>query len=113
MINKTAMEIQKENVKQALELIKENPELPIMPLVNYEVAAGDECMYWVGSWGKAEIDDYCTHDERVHFLSDGIDELFEQFFGNTIEDASPEYRKKLVESMGWTKAIFIKIELEN
>lgn len=96
-MNKTAMEIQKKNVKQALELIKENPELPIMPLVNYEVAAGDECKYWVGSWGESKIDKYCNYGERVLFLSAGIDELFEQIHGDTIEDASPEYRKKLVE----------------
>lgn len=108
-----ALDFQKENVKKALELIKENPELPIIPMVNYEIVAGDDALYWMGSWGDARIDEYTIDGERMRYLSEGIDELFDRYFGDIFSDKGlgPEYRKRLVEELGWTKAIFIKIDL--
>lgn len=110
---KKALDFQKENVRKAFRLIKENPELPIIPMVHYEVVADDDALYWAGSWGDAKVDECTFDDERMYYLSDGIDELFDRFFGDKLGDngLDPEYRKRMVEGMGWTKAIFIKIEL--
>jgi len=104
-----AIEMQREYIKQALDLIRENPELPIIPLVNYEVVA-DDALYWMASWGEARIDEYTIDGERMHYLSDGIEELFNKYFGDLFDDKNldPEYMKQMV---GLTKAIFIKIEL--
>ena len=44
-------EIQKENIGKLLDLIKQNPELPILPMVDSEIVADDYCAYWAASWG--------------------------------------------------------------
>ena len=45
------------NIDKLLELIKENPELPVVPLVNERVI-GDGFDYWIGDWGQGYIDEY-------------------------------------------------------
>ena len=113
---KTEMEIQNENLIGLLNLIAENPELPIVPLVNYEVVAGDEALYWLASWGKAEIDSYCMHDEKICCLSDDRNDLFELFFelpdGMSVSQEE-EFIERSVSSLPWIKAIFVKIEQPN
>ena len=39
----------KENITSLLELMKENPDLPIVPVVSGEIA-GDDCGYWMADW---------------------------------------------------------------
>ena len=110
-----AIEFQQEYIRQALDLIRDNPELPIIPLVNYEVVADDDALYWMGSWGKARIDEYSIDGERIRYLSEGIDELFHRFFGDLFKGNNLDSgdMKRMVEGLGWTKAIFIKIEVPN
>lgn len=108
-----AIEFQQEYVRQAFDLIRENPELPIIPLVNYEVVADDDALYWMGSWGKARIDEYTTGGERIRYLSEGIEELYDDYFGDTFGNKDLNFMRNMVEGLGWTKAIFIKIELPN
>lgn len=42
---KNAMDIQKRNLLHLFGLIRQNPDLPIVPMVNYEVVADDCAMY--------------------------------------------------------------------
>jgi len=41
-----------------LQLIKENPDLPVIPMVDSDVVAGDEYGYWIGSIGKCEVREF-------------------------------------------------------
>ena len=41
---------ERENREELFRLIKENPELPIVPMVDAEIVA-DDCGYWIGAWG--------------------------------------------------------------
>lgn len=43
---------QQERVSNLLQLIKENPELKIVPMVDNEVCCGDDFSYWMGRWGN-------------------------------------------------------------
>lgn len=43
----------KEN-EQLIQLIKENPDLPVVPMVYYDVV-NDEYGYWEGKWGKCYV----------------------------------------------------------
>jgi len=56
-----------EKTKELLDLIKANPDLPVIPMVDYEVVCDDCCTYWMGSWGNAKVDEYYIRNERVHF----------------------------------------------
>lgn len=115
---KKAIEIQQENAKTLFELIKENPDLPIVPMVATEIAASDDYSYWMGSWGKAEIDSYTCYDNHMVYLSDGVNDIFDDVFDDSLEmpdGLTEEEQDKFIEDavmgLDWTKAIIVRIEL--
>ena len=44
-----------ENTKNLLELIQQNPDLPIVPMVDAEIVNGDDWGRWMGSFGAARV----------------------------------------------------------
>lgn len=50
--------------EKLIDLIKENPKLPVVPMVHYEVIGddyeviGDDCGYWMGRIDSVRIDEY-------------------------------------------------------
>ena len=63
-----------EKIKELIKLSEENPELEILPMVNYEVCAGDDFTYWGGKIG--EIDKAHVYEtEEGTFL--GYDQIVE------------------------------------
>jgi hypothetical protein len=105
-------EQQKENTTELIKLIKENPDLPILPMVSYEVVAGDEFAYWGGSWGEARIDSYFVNDERVVYKSEDEPEIVvEKTVGyERFNEMTDEEVKEAWEKLPWIKAIIVKIE---
>jgi len=75
---RTEIEVQKENVQFLLDLIEENPEVRIVPLVNSEIAEDDGLASWMGSVGKSEIDYIWDNGERIFFKSQDEEELIEK-----------------------------------
>lgn len=75
---RTDIDIQKENVQSLLDLIKENPELRIVALVNSEIVADDGYATWMGSVGESEIDYVWAKGERTFFKSQDEEELIEK-----------------------------------
>lgn len=106
--------------KELLELIKENPDLPIVPMVDTEVVADDTSCYWMGSWGRCYVTEYYVGREHIHLKDDEIEEVLEDMagckYGQTKEgkdiwdDLSDEEWKNLFESLPWIKAIIVFIE---
>lgn len=98
------------------ELIKQNPDLPIVPMVNYEIVAYDCSMYWMASWGEARVDSYMLREDRVWHLSDGKEEIFENLFEFPFDlpkEQEEQFIEDSVSSLPWIKAIMVKIELPN
>lgn len=60
-----------EKITELLRLIKENPDLPILPMVDGEICAGDDYGYWSGSWGTARVDEFLIskHNDSIHFMT--------------------------------------------
>jgi argininosuccinate synthase len=109
---------QQERFDGLLQLIKENPDLKIVPMVCQEVCAGDDFAYWMGKWGKAEIDEIYHEDERIYFRSIDEDELGDDIFNNLEEDNPhwsdsylEEQTDKELSKINWKNAIVVKIEL--
>lgn len=44
---------------ELLNLALQNPNLPIFAYVDYEIV-GEDCGYWMGEFGRAEIKEYAT-----------------------------------------------------
>ena len=51
------------NTEKLLQLVQENPELPIVPMVDYEVV-DDGYGWWVGSFGRCSVGEYALFYER-------------------------------------------------
>ena len=100
-----------------LELVKENPELPIIPMTHYEVCGGDSG-YWLGTIESVEIKEYAINewneDEAVLFKDEfgAEDRLIEAIAEYKYDGSDSDYDKAEVEAKEmWTKAIIIRIGL--
>lgn len=105
----------KNNTSELLQLIKENPELPVIPMVSNEVC-GDYSGYWEGEWGSACIDEFlnCPMWNYIAFKSD--DDVFDTLERYLRPDEferlpqSEEECRKIYNDLPWKKAIIVKIE---
>lgn len=106
------------NSGELLKLIRENPNLPVVPMVDYEVCGDDSCIWWLGRWLCCEITEYYLGEERIHFKDDDeefvLNDLEGCRYGHTddgrdIYELSDEEWDKLYQSIPWTKAIVVYI----
>ena len=111
-------ENQQLKIKGLLKLIKENPNLEIVPMVDNEVCGGDDFGSWMGSWGKGAIDEVYHSDDRIYFRSTDEDEIEENIF-NGLESENPawsdsyieEQTKEKAKEIEWEKVIVVRINL--
>ena len=96
-----------------LDLINENPHLPIVPMVNSEIVSADDYAYWLGSWGTASIEKYYHGEERIYFYDerDMEDVLVEVKGWDWLETSSEEEDLEVYRSLPWIKCIVVYIEL--
>ena len=105
----------RENMEELFRLIKENPELPIVPRVDAEIVAED-CGYWLGAWGRAEVDEYFISEraERVFYKSDNdVFDVLERHLSYEEFEALPEREEECrpyYDKLPWIKAIIVNIE---
>ncbi|WP_178023066.1 hypothetical protein [uncultured Paenibacillus sp.] len=108
---------QQENVKELLRLIEENPDLRITPMVDSEIVADDGYNWWLGSFGKAQVDEIFALDERLYIRSEDEDTLIEKQFDdmadepNLTDEEAWEKAKIEVANYAWEKVIAVKINL--
>lgn len=106
-----------EKITELLRLIKENPDLPILPMVDGEICAGDDYGYWNGSWGTARVDEFLIskHNGSIHFKSD--DDVFDVLERNLTDEEFeklPETESECrpyFDALPWKKAIIVFIEM--
>lgn len=111
------IERQKANMANLLLLIKQNPDIEILPMVDSEIVCDEGRMYWLGHWHKAMIDEYWVDDEKIHFKSwdfDSIcDEINDSLDESETQGLSYEEIDKLVEqkadALPWKRAIVVMI----
>ena len=104
-------------MNKLLELIKENPDLPVVSMVDAEIV-GDEYGWWLGNWGHCEVTEYYQGHERIHFKDDDEEDVLSDldgckyccdYNGNDIYELSDEEWDKLYKSVPWTKCIVVWI----
>lgn len=106
-------------VDRFLKLVKENPDLPIIPMVSEEVVADDSGAYWMGQWGRACVTEYYVGKDRIHFRDDDEESVladmvgckyYETKDGRDITTLSDSEWKELYDSLKWVKAIVVYID---
>lgn len=110
------IDIQKEYINGLLELVKQNPDLPILPMVDSEIVGDDGYCRWMGSWGDSYIGEYIKGREHIYYRDDDdfgeIEELLSEEYGHAaFDDMSVEMAKKAYAEMPWIKAIIVAIDL--
>lgn len=112
---------QKERVQELLKLIEENPELPILPLVEGDVVTDDTTSLWMAYWGRAEVRKYWLGKAYFHLYEPddwgSVEAVFSDMETNDLngldqdfEDMSEEQALAVYEDLTWGKAIFVGIE---
>ncbi|QUO22933.1 hypothetical protein KFE18_04965 [Clostridiaceae bacterium Marseille-Q4143] len=110
-----ARENEKENREELFRLMQENPELPIVPMVDYEIVA-DDSGRWLGSWGSSYIGEYLIGEEQVHFREDDdpseVDKVLSERYGDDYyTDMTDEQEAEAYAGLPWIKAIIVNIDL--
>lgn len=106
-------------------LAAENPALPIVAMVNFEVVAGDEFSYWIGEINNVDVKELCLSkcdDARTwdrEEAEDDYEEFIERYASNEdlmkIESLTDEklYKQAAMEwiaGLPWAKCIVIFVE---
>lgn len=104
-----------ENGNELLQLIKDNPNLPILPFVATECCFDDSYNYWMAEWGKSRVSKYYVSNEMVYSYED-YETLVEKWIDDNYEDypdlSDEELQKKaeeIVNSYEWIDAILVWI----
>lgn len=105
----------KENREELFRLMQENPELPVVPMVDYEIVA-DDSGRWLGSWGSSYIGEYLIGEEQVHFREDDdpseVDKVLSERYGDDYyTDMTDEQEAAAYAGLPWVKAIIVNIDL--
>jgi len=109
----------KERLDEFLNLVKENPDLPIVPMVYYDVVGDDTYSWWLADWGRSEVTEYYEGREKIHFKDDDEEDVLGDMVGckyyctpdgRDITDISDEEWDQLYQSIPWTKCIVVYIE---
>ena len=98
-----------------LQIVKDNPDLPIVPIVDAEIV-GDGYGHYVGAWGGAYVEEYIVckrYDNLVIFKSDDdVFEALEHFMSDeeleTLPDDEDECRP-YYDKLPWKKVIIVYI----
>ncbi len=108
---KSEMDVQQQNIKHLLELVQQNPELKIIPLVDTDCVPGDDFSSWVAGWGKASIEEIYSNInlERICIKSDDYENLVDDLQCRSQVILSENEACEIVDSYGWEKVIVVRI----
>lgn len=105
--------------KKLLQLIADNPDLPIIPMVDGKVCGGGDYSYWMGTFLGCRVDEYMVDewygDGCIRFKSDHDDDtiiegIAEHKYGDCTNESNWRKAEKFLSSL-WTKAIIVYIGL--
>lgn len=78
--------------EELFKLMQENPELPVVPMVDGEIP-GDDSGYWLGAWGSARVDEYLfthNHEWMVFKSDDDVFDVLERHLSDEEFEKLPE-----------------------
>ena len=107
-------EREKQNREELFRLMRENPDLPVVPMVDGEIC-GDDSGYWCGTWGHASVDEYlmCEKYDYMAFKSwDDVFDTLEKYLTDEEFEKLPESESECrahYDALPWTKAIIVYI----
>ncbi len=74
-----------EKTQKLIELIKENPDLPIIPMVYYEVV-GEDYGNWVGRFSTCYVGEYTLFYEKYYEDREEFEEDYYDYYREEIDE---------------------------
>ena len=104
-----------DNIKHLIQLMDENPDLPVIPMVGQDIVA-DCTGEWIANFGKVEVKKMCIYGEKVVFREEKnaiktVEAL--ELEGLTEVRTREESLEKLngyLDELEWFEAIIVHIE---
>lgn len=96
-----------------IDLIKENPDLPIYAWVDSDIIGGDGCR-WLGEFGDAKIKDFA---KVLPYKNDNYDLVFKDDTDDYLnylcetKGYTENYAKDIINGLYYEKAIFVCVDL--
>lgn len=107
--------------KDFLELVKENPTLPVVPRVDSEVVAEEGYSWWWASFNGAYLDEMVDYKDRRYSKEDDEEDLMETLIEEFMDDEGltdddyGDYCDKVAlerfNALPWRKVIAVRISL--
>lgn len=108
------------NTKELLRLAQENPDLPIVPMVDSEVVCDDGYCYWQGRFGRCEVTEWVcvtmwgdprffTRDEQDYIEEYFADKIIDEDESDLSDEQIERMAHEMAEALDWTKAIVVWI----
>lgn len=104
---------QQEYIEELFDLMRKNPDLPIVCWVDSDIVVDCDFWRWQGSFGQCHIIEYISvemyRDYREFVYKDDT-EQYEEFLMDTT-DMTDEEIAEFIKNIQWTKAIAVNIDL--
>lgn len=109
-------EKERENREKLFRLVRENPELPVVAMVDSEIVADDGYNRWFGVWGCSYIGEYLIGEEHLFFREDDdpseVDRVLSERYGDDYyADMTGKQEAEAYAGLPWIKAIIVNIDL--
>lgn len=109
-----------DNIKKLMKLSEENPNLDIIPKVDYEICVSDDFSWWAGSFGNSNIDYYYVPNDCFIIGEDEIIDYLEDLYCDDFTHMSDESYGSLIKHKYETllkdgeikQAIFVDINVQ-
>ena len=104
-----------ENTSKLFQLMKENPDLPVVPLVLIEHLYEDDG-YYLESLGLSKVDEFliCGDSDYIAFKSeDNVFLTLQMYYSEEEFESLPESEsecRKIYDSLPWVKAIIVYVD---
>lgn len=105
--------------KELFRLIQENPDLPVIPMVDSDVVADDTCCSWAGGWGSARVTRLWLGEERWHeYEPDDLGGAVEEAINDPActypqEELTDEEALAVYNALPWVDCIVVNITTSN
>ena len=104
------------DVEKFFQLIKENPDLQIIPRIDED--AWWPSIWWMGRFGRSELTGYYMGRDYIHLMDEDEEDVLSDMVGckhhcapdgRDIGELTEEERSALYRSIPWTKVIVVYI----
>lgn len=101
-----------EAIQQFCELVKQNPNLPVLCMVDSDVVADDSYCRYGATIGHSRIDRYVCTDERIYFydeadFADVLERIYDDEF---LSGKSQSELIALYNKLNWVEVIVLNID---